>query len=298
MPPSPPARAPTSRSDRRSPLADTAAQALGAVGAVAALAGVVRFARRAGFEEPRRLEVRHLDLALPRWPAGAGRLRCLFLTDFHCGSPWNGLDRLRQIVRCALVEEADLILLGGDYVSGHVLGGRFVPPEAIASVLAELKAPLGVWAVLGNHDYYIDAHRVRAALEAVGVPVLHDAAHFFAPSERLPLGLWLLGISDFLEDAHDVEAALAAQRALREQRHACGLPTPDDAPTVVLTHSPDVFPTIPDAAALTVAGHTHGGQVVLPGLGAPAVPSIFGRRYLDGHLVEDGRHLVVSRGLG
>jgi hypothetical protein len=72
----------------------------------------------------------------------------------------------------------------------------------------------------------------------------------------------------------------------------------DDAPVLAFTHNPDVFPHVPARVALTIAGHTHGGQVVLPLLGRPLVPSAYGQRYAIGHVEEDGRHLFVSSGLG
>jgi predicted MPP superfamily phosphohydrolase len=172
------------------------------------------------------------------------------------------------------------VLLAGDYVIKGVLGGSFVAPEDIASRLRELHAPLGVYAVLGNHDWWFDAPRVRDALRVAGIPTLDDAAH----SVDGPRHFWLAGVSDFWEGSHDVHRALAG--------------VTDDAPVILFTHNPDVFPHVPARVALTIAGHTHGGQVCLPLVGRPIVPSRFGQRYAIGHVVEDGRHLFVSPGLG
>jgi predicted MPP superfamily phosphohydrolase len=72
----------------------------------------------------------------------------------------------------------------------------------------------------------------------------------------------------------------------------------DDAPVILMTHNPDVFPLVPERVALTLAGHTHGGQVRLPFVGAPVIPSRFGRRFAAGHVVEGGRHLFVATGVG
>ena len=202
------------------------------------------------------------------------------LADLHVGSPWNGLDNLERIIERTNAIHPDLILLTGDYVVTNVVGGTFVAPETTAAALRALHAPLGMYAVLGNHDCWLDAPRVRTAFEREGIPVLDDAAREIDPSRRL----WLAGIGDFWEERHDVRAALAD--------------VPDDAVVLVFTHNPDVFPHVPDRVALTIAGHTHGGQVALPFIGRPIVPSQYGERYAIGHVVENGRHLFVSPGIG
>jgi len=202
------------------------------------------------------------------------------LADLHVGSPWNGLDNLERVIARTNAAGPDLILLAGDYVVTTVVGGTFVPPEATADALRALRAPLGVYAVLGNHDCWLDTARMRAAFEGAGIPVLDDAAREIDPSRRL----WLAGIGDFWTQRHDVRVALAG--------------VPDDAVILALTHNPDVFPSVPDRVALTIAGHTHGGQVALPLVGRLVVPSAYGERYAIGHIVEDERHLFVSPGIG
>lgn len=231
--------------------------------------------------EPATLRNEDYEIRLDRWPASCDGLRVAVLADLHVGSPFNGLDKLDRIVALTRHAAPDLVLLAGDYVIRGVPGGTFTPPEQVAAALARLSAPLGVWAVLGNHDWWFDAPRVRAALESAGVPVLEDAAtHLDAGSCRF----WLVGVGDFWEGRHDVHAAL-------------GQVTGDD-PILVFTHNPDVFPEIPASVSLTLAGHTHGGQVYIPLVGRPVVPSRYGERYAIGHVVEDGRHLFVSSGLG
>jgi uncharacterized protein len=97
--------------------------------------------------------------------------------------------------------------------------------------------------------------------------------------------LWLAGISDLWTRPHNVVGALAIVPA-------------DGTPVIALTHNPDIFPDVPGRVTLTLAGHTHGGQVNLPWIGAPVVPSQFGRRYAAGHVIEQGRHLFVATGVG
>lgn len=231
--------------------------------------------------EPASLSTREYDLVLPGWPAAAGDLRIAVLADLHTGSPPNDLDKLQEVVDATNRAPPDLILLAGDFVIQGVVGGQFVEPEASARVLRSLQATLGVYAVLGNHDWWLDGARVRKALEDEGIPVLEDRAIPLLCNRR---PFWLAGVSDFWEAAHDVRRALAG--------------VDEASPVIVVTHNPDVFPEIPDRVALTIAGHTHGGQVAVPGLGRPVVPSQFGERYAIGHVVEGGRHLFVSTGIG
>ncbi len=231
------------------------------------------------YYEPSSLEVRRYELALPGWPHELDGIEIALLSDLHVGSPYYGLDKLEEVVRRVNASEPDLVLLAGDYVIDGVSGGRFVPPEDIASVLAELEAPLGVFAVLGNHDWWLDGPRVRRAFENAGIRVLDD--NVVRVSD-----FWLVGLGDWMEAPPDIPKVLAS------------IDAEDAAPVVAFTHNPDVFPKIPPRVTLTLAGHTHGGQVRVPFLGTPIVPSRYGARYAHGHIVENGRHLFVTSGLG
>ena len=230
--------------------------------------------------EPRRLIVREVPLRLPDWPAELSGLRIAVLTDLHVGSPYNGLPRLREIVRRTNETHPDLICLLGDYVKGRIIG-RFVNPEEFAPELGRLQAPLGVFAVLGNHDHWIDGPRVAKALRSVGITVLEDSARRVAFRAA---GFWIGGVSDFWEGRHDVRGTLRQ--------------VTDDAPVILMTHNPDLFPEIPPRVSLLLAGHTHGGQVVFPFLGALIVPSNYGNRYVAGHIEERGQHMFVATGTG
>lgn len=246
-----------------------------------ALAAPAAFATWGFWLEPASLRNEDHELRIPSWPRECEGLRVAVLADLHVGSPHNGLANLARVVDLTQRASPDLVLLAGDFVVRGVVGGRFVSPEQSAAELSRLSAPGGVFAVLGNHDWWLDAERVRRALEAAGIPVLEDAARPVALGD---CDFWLVGVSDFWEAPHDVEAALSA--------------VPPDQPTLLFRHNPDVFPEIPPRVSLTIAGHTHGGQVYLPGIGRPVVPSQFGERFAIGHIVEDGRHLFVSSGVG
>jgi predicted MPP superfamily phosphohydrolase len=208
-------------------------------------------------------------------------LRIAILTDLHVGSAFNRIEKLRRVVDRTNDAHPDIICILGDLVISRVIAGRFVEPEAIAAELQRLRAPAGVFAVLGNHDGWFDHDRVRAALEHVNVHVVEERA------DRVdtPAGpIWMAGVSDIWTGSPDIRTALTGVN--------------DDAPVILLTHNPDVFPRVPDRVAITLAGHTHGGQVRFPIVGRPVVPSRFGQRYAAGHIVEGGRHLFVATGLG
>jgi predicted MPP superfamily phosphohydrolase len=237
--------------------------------------------------EPASITVRRVHLEIPSWHGEHRDLKIAVLTDLHVGSPHMGLDKLRSVVERTNDEKPDLILLLGDYViggrnhGGGVVGGTFVQPEPIAAELKRLRAPLGVFAVLGNHDWWFDGERVNAALKNAGITVLENQA---ARVESNGQGFWLVGVADLWTRQPDIAGALGQVNG--------------DDPVILMTHNPDIFPDVPPRVSLTLAGHTHGGQVNLPLVGRPVVPSQFGQRYAMGHVVEQGRHLFVSGGIG
>lgn len=241
--------------------------------------------------EPASTVVRRVGLAVPAWHAEHRGLKVALLTDLHVGAPHMSLERLRRVVGRVNEEAPDLVIITGDFViggpqdeggeRGGVAGGTFVEPEPLAEELKHMRAPLGVYAVLGNHDWWFDGERVARALGGAGLKVLENEA---VRIEREGRGFWLGGVADLWTRKPDVEGTLRQVNT--------------DDPVVLFTHNPDIFPGVPARVTLTVAGHTHGGQVNLPLLGRPVVPSKFGQRYAMGHVVEGGRHLFVSGGVG
>jgi predicted MPP superfamily phosphohydrolase len=257
----------------------------------AALVVMASLAAWAFWLEPSSLTVRRVSLAVPGWRAEHRGLKVALLTDLHVGAPHMSLARLRRVVERVNAEAPDVVLITGDFViggpkdrggeRGGVAGGTFVEPEPIADELRALRAPHGVYAVLGNHDWWFDGERVGRALEAAGVRVLENQA---ARVERGGRAFWLVGVADLWTRRPDVHGALREVAA-------------DDA-VILFTHNPDIFTGVPARVSLTVAGHTHGGQVNLPLFGRPVVPSRFGQRFAYGHVVEGGRHLYVGGGVG
>ena len=208
-------------------------------------------------------------------------MKIAVLTDLHVGAPHMGPEKLRRVVALVNEEKPDLILILGDLVIQDVVGGSFVAPERIADELKNLRATDGVVAVLGNHDWWLDGNRVGAALRAAGVTVLENQA---LRLERGGRAFWIAGVADLWTREPDVAGTL------RQVENA--------DPILLITHNPDIFPEVPARVSLTIAGHTHGGQVNFPFVGRLVVPSQFGQRYAMGHIVEGGRHLFVSGGVG
>lgn len=240
--------------------------------------------------EPRWIEVTRLEVPLPGLPEELDGFTIVQLSDLHLG-PHVTADHVRRGVVLTNALEADLVILTGDFVyrSAHY-------SDACARELASLRASYGVYAVLGNHDIWTDADEVADNLMRAGLVVLRN--------ERQPLTvngarLWLLGIEDtgytggffsdfkaMWQEARDVLAILLQ-----------GIPAAE--PRLLLVHNPDFTEMLPQGPIdLILCGHTHGGQVRLPFVGAPVVPSCFGQKYASGLVHGPGGLVYVNRGLG
>nr|WP_210263459.1 metallophosphoesterase [Rhizobium sp. SEMIA 4085] len=266
------------------------------------VAGVVALGGYAFAYEPlARLNITRYALTPPGWTPGL-KLRVVALADLHACEPWMSASRIAAI--CAMANElsGDVTVMLGDYASGMNMVTRYMHSSEWSEALATLRAPLGVHAILGNHDWWEDkvaqendgtqpfGHR---ALSDVGIPVYSNRA---VRLEKDGYGFWLAGLEDQL-------ALLPGKSWGRT--HMLGLDdldgtlaqVSDDAPIILLAHEPDLFPRVPQRVSLTLSGHTHGGQIRLFGR-SPVVPSRFGNRYAYGHVVEEGRNIIISGGLG
>lgn len=243
------------------------------------------------FSRPRL--VRH-RIADPRWTLP--ELTIAVLADLHVCDPWTPLSAVRRIVAITNDLGTDLVLLPGDFVADRNLPARFVAASAIVAELAQLKAPLGVAAVLGNHDWW-DCRLARTTNFQ-----RNSVAEALADSP-----ITLLSNGSMMLDHHGGRFFLAgidSQRALRH-RGQRGLHDPDrafagvppGAPAILMAHEPDYFANDDPRAFLQISGHTHGGQANLFGW-RPLTPSAHGGRYAWGHIREFDRHLIVSGGIG
>lgn len=277
--------------DRRTFLRFTLA--LLASGAVTSAYGV--------FIEPLyRLRITRYALTPPAWPTDF-RLRLALVADVHACLPWMSSERVARIAQTTNELAPDITLLLGDFVASH----RFQSPEeprSWANALAKLTAPLGVHAILGNHDWWHDEEAMRRQagptlvhrmLGEAGIRIYENDA---VRLEKDGKPFWLAGLGDQL--------AFVPVRGWRDPRgrgiddlSGTLAKITDDAPVILMAHEPDIFPRVPSRVSLTLSGHTHGGQIALFGW-TPVVPSRYGSRYAYGHKVEEGRHLIVSGGLG
>ncbi len=223
--------------------------------------------------EPTRPILERITLRPPRLPATLDGLRIGHISDMHLGFRYAH-ENLRWAVAEFHREQPDLIVLTGDFVNfAHAI------PQ-VGALLRGIAAPLGVYAVPGNHDHDEGMPDLAAALDLVGVPLLlneHRRLHWNNTD------FWLAGVDDIWFDLHDPVAALAE--------------IPADAFTILLAHAPDVA----DEAAqlgvgLQLSGHTHGGHLRLPLLGPFSLPR-YGRRYVIGEYRVGATSVYVSRGI-
>lgn len=225
---------------------------------------------------PRRLRVADVSVAIRGLPDSFRGLRIVHLSDLHRGR-WVGEDHIRRAGNIARGLDADLVVLTGDYVTG-----RASYAWSCVEALGIIPSRLGTFAVVGNHDWWTDSAIVRRALARIGAHVLsNDAVRLNLHGEAL----WLLGVEDMWSPAFSLAKAV----------YAAG----DNQPRILLCHNPDVFAT---ASAwgldLVLSGHTHGGQVCLPGIGPLLLPIRSGRHLASGTHRVGRTNLHVTRGVG
>jgi uncharacterized protein len=255
--------------------------------------------------EPHWFRITRYRVTPKSWAKGL-RLRLAVLADLHTCEPFMTASDVRAIVAATNAQEPDLVALLGDYVADHRYVQAPVPLEEWARALAGLHAPLGVHAILGNHDWWDDkavmrrrngSPRIRLALEDVGIPVYENDARLLRKGEQ---AFWIAGLGD--QWAFPRREQAANGKPTWTYTGVDDVPTllsrvNDQSPVILMAHEPDAFAGMSDRVSLTLAGHMHGGQVRIAGY-SPFLPSRFGDRYRYGHIVEQGRHMIVSGGLG
>jgi predicted MPP superfamily phosphohydrolase len=242
-----------------------------AVGLSAAAYGYGRF-------EATWLHVVESTVAVPRLPSSFAGMRIALLTDPHHGR-FNSIEYISTAVDACAALAPDLVLFGGDFAHG-VRGRKYLTP--CFAELGRLSAPLGTYGVLGNHDHYAGAKAARRAMREAGITDLTNSGVWLERGgHRLRLG----GVDDLI----------------------CGLPRPDlavgdagpDDSCLLLSHNPEVTETLDDPrVGLVLAGHMHGGQVVIPGIGYHFLPARYGGKYVEGLVRGPVASAFVSRGVG
>lgn len=215
--------------------------------------------------------VRRIALGEPAWPQGVAPISIVLISDLHVQRPDMPPARVGKIVGQINALQPDIVVLAGDYSASHFLTAESYPLEAAVAPLRHLRPRLGVFGVLGNHDRE-QGEETIAALENVGIKVLENEAVQIGP---LSLG----GLH--------TRVRRTVRRLLRKK-----------GTRILVAHSPDIFPRVPPSIPLVLAGHTHCGQIVFPGVGAVATGSRFGSRYLCGIVREQGKMLIVTAGVG
>jgi predicted MPP superfamily phosphohydrolase len=251
-----------------------------------------------GAEPNWRLGTTRYALTPPRWPATLA-LKVAVIADIHACRPMMGPERIRDIVALANAGKPDLTLILGDFNGAHRFVTGPVWPEEWAAELALLRAPLGVFAVLGNHDFWHgplpnlrgdDGESIRAALKSANIRLLENAARRI----ETPNGsFWIAGLGDQMvyHRARGVFTGIDDLPGTLRQ-------VTDDAPVLLMAHEPYAFRHMDPRVSLTLCGHTHGGQVYIPGFGAPAIAMRHDGDYVYGHIVDRGQHMIISGGLG
>lgn len=248
--------------------------------------------------EPSLLDITTYKFSPARWPKGH-KLRVCVIADIHACEPWMSARHIRDMALMANALKPDVTLLLGDYYGGHNFVTRAVMPDEWGESLSVLRAPLGVYAILGNHDLWHgpipsmppdEGAAAVKALKAANIRMLFNEA---VRLEQNGKAFWLLGIGD----------QIAIQLGHRRFKGLDDLPgaiaqIKDDAPALLMAHEPFIFPRVPERIALTLCGHTHGGQINLPIIGSNLVRYGHNFKHFYGYVNEDNREMIISGGLG
>lgn len=252
------------------------------------------FLSYAYFIEPRQFVIVTETLAVPNWSPKLNGFRVVAIADLHTGSNYAPPERIRYVVEQANAQNPDLIILLGDYVSESKWDREMrnrpegtdrtelkIPVETIAESLRGLKAKYGVFAIIGNHDWYHNEQKIHRLLEEIaGINVLNNEIIEIDTESGEQVRVW--GIEDLYRNR---KVPPEPFNVLAEKRNI-----------IALTHNPDSLLTAPDGFSLMFSGHTHGGQLNWPIFGPKAVFN--DARFMDGHATVDGKHVYVTSGVG
>jgi predicted MPP superfamily phosphohydrolase len=227
-------------------------------------------------------QVQGVTLKLPRLPRSFAGIRLAHISDIHMGGWMNG-ERLRRVADLILAENPDLLLITGDFFVGRDAGVmNRLTMDGLTAELSRLANCFPTFAVLGNHDYWTDAEKVRQILSCAGIMDLTNTVFTFKRGEGR---LHICGVDDVWQGDARIDDVIARLS--------------DDGAAILLAHEPD-FADVSAATGrfdLQLSGHTHGGQIVLPFVGPPVLPYL-GRKYPSGLYKVREMYQYTNRGIG
>ncbi len=234
------------------------------------------------FIEPHRLVAEEADLNVPRWSPELNGFKVVAISDIHGGSNGVSEKRLIELVEKANEQSPDLIVLLGDFISESKRGSDRLrmPVETIAKRISGFRAKYGVYAVIGNHDWWHNEKKITEALEENGIQVLENVVEEISVNGEV-VRLW--GIEDYWKS-----------RSVPTEESYDKIKTKENI--LAITHNPDSLLKAPEGISLMLAGHSHGGQIKFPIYGG--YPFVNDGRFMEGLAVVDGKHVFVTTGIG
>lgn len=228
--------------------------------------------------EPNIIFTKTKKLEIPHWDSDLNGFKIALISDIHLGTKFVNIKKLRRITEKINVQNPDLIVICGDLDAKSISDANY-STEEIADVMKNFKAKHGVIAVMGNHDY-VPQKIIKEIYKKANIPVLEHEDFFINQNKKT---IRIVGFKDLWHFNSNPSQVIGTNYKT--------------TPTVVLAHNPDSFAQMPDFVSLTLRGHTHGGEIVFPIAGSFFVPSNFGQRYRNGYIIENNKHLFVSRGI-
>lgn len=220
------------------------------------------------------------NLNFEKWPGP--KLKVAFLSDLHAGSPHITKNYIEDLVVRINSMSPDIILIGGDLAINGIVGGKPIPFAEVANILKKLNSRLGTFAVLGNHDWWNDSDEIIKDLEAAGIQVLENKAKLI--TNEMNRSFWVVGIGDqFTQHANPTQALSQINT---------------EDPKIIFMHDPAALFGIKNKFEIALAGHLHGGQVFIPGIGALITPGDAPKEWAKGWIDFKIGSLYVSQGIG
>lgn len=226
------------------------------------------------FIEPNKLVLKAYTLELPNWNKSLDGLKIGVVSDLHIGSKHVSIKTVKKAVKLLNANSCDVVFILGDF-DAKTIENSNISKKEISDSLKEINTD--VIAVLGNHDYE-PSGVVEPILKDANIKLLKNSETNIYYNKTL---LRIYGVKDWWHANYNVKDLLGD--------FSC--------PTILLSHNPDIFPQVPNNVSLTLSGHTHGGEIVLPIIGAVFVPSIYSQKYAKGLVIENNKHLFVTSGI-